>query len=200
MPKIIAENYPFILILIVIMAASGSLGGLVNYYLARSENPNQSNLKESLVIGIAASFLMPLFLQMISSNLLEGARTSDPLKLFVFAGFCLIAAVSSKAFIRTLSDQVLKEARAAKAQAQEADVKADDAKGAAAYAARQAEFAVASAKSPLEPTTEKTLDTILALPQEYNQIRESQKSGAARTGAMTNVVRRMIDLVLPCIN
>jgi DNA-binding MarR family transcriptional regulator len=78
-----------------------------------------------MVIGIAASFLVPLFLQMISSDLLQRGA-SDHLALFVFAGFCLIAAISSKAFIRTLSEQVLKEVRAAKAEAQEARQEVED--------------------------------------------------------------------------
>ncbi|HEX8197416.1 MAG TPA: YEATS-associated helix-containing protein [Pyrinomonadaceae bacterium] len=103
----------YILILIAIMLASGSLGGLVNYYLTRLENPSQLSLRESLVVGIAASFLVPLFLQMGSSNLLQEG-VSKPLELFVFAGFCLIAAISSKAFIRTISEKILRDLRDAK--------------------------------------------------------------------------------------
>jgi DNA-binding MarR family transcriptional regulator len=128
----------YILVVIAIILASGSLGGLVNYYLARLESPHQLNLKESLVIGIAASFLVPLFLQMISSDLLRRGA-SDHLVLFVFAGFCLIAAISSKAFIRTLSEQVLKEARAAKAEAQEARQEASYARAAASEARQEVE-------------------------------------------------------------
>jgi DNA-binding MarR family transcriptional regulator len=120
------------------MLAFGSLGGLVNYYLARLESPHQSSPKESLVIGIAASFLVPLFLQMISSDLLHRG-TSNHLVLFVFAGFCLIAAVSSKAFIRTLSEQVLKEARAAMAEAQEARQEASNARATASQARQEVE-------------------------------------------------------------
>jgi hypothetical protein len=128
----------YILILIAIILASGSLGGLVNYYLARLESPPQLSLRESLIVGIAASFLVPLFLQMGSSNLLqEGA--SKPLALFVFSGFCLVAAISSKAFIRTLSDKILKEVRAAKAQAEEAHLEASNARAAASEARQEVE-------------------------------------------------------------
>jgi hypothetical protein len=128
----------YILILIAIILASGSLGGLVNYYLARLESPPQLSLKESLIVGIAASFLVPLFLQMGSSKLLEEGAIK-PLALFVLAGFCLIAAISSKAFIRTISEKLLREIKDAKAQAAEARLEASSARAAASEARQEVE-------------------------------------------------------------
>lgn len=58
--------------------------------------------------GIAASFAVPLFLNMISSSLVADSKT-DPLKLHVIAGFCIIAAISSKAFIESLSKRLLNQ-------------------------------------------------------------------------------------------
>jgi len=58
---------------------------------------------------------------MISSNLLDAVasapKPADPIKSFVFAGFCLVASISSTAFIRTLSDRILKEVKEAKREA-----------------------------------------------------------------------------------
>jgi len=42
------------------------------------------------------------------------------MKLLVLLGFCLVAAISSTAFIRTLSDRILTEARQARRDAAEA--------------------------------------------------------------------------------
>ena len=112
----------FVPMLIVVMLSAGTVGGLLNYYTSQSADPDHSSILKSIIAGICASFLVPLFLNMISSNLIDTIRgsantSSDVSKLFVFAGFCLIAAISSSAFIRTLSDRVLAEAKAAKEEA-----------------------------------------------------------------------------------
>lgn len=115
----------YMMILIVVMLLAGCLGGLVNYFLAQKDDPASSNIWRSLVVGIVASLMVPLFLNMISSNLIDSIRGNsnspgDISKVLVFAGFCLVAAISSTAFIRTLSDRILKEAQTAKKEAQEA--------------------------------------------------------------------------------
>ncbi len=102
-----------------IMLAAGFLGGGLNYLLSRKDNAEGAAIWQSLVGGLVASFMVPLFLNMISSGLIEAIKgkdsnSGDPSKLFVFAGFCLVAAVSSKAFINTLSDRILSEAKAAR--------------------------------------------------------------------------------------
>jgi transcriptional regulator of acetoin/glycerol metabolism len=102
-----------------IMFSAGLLGGGLNYLLSPKEPDNGGEVWKSIVGGLVASFMVPLFLNMISSNLVDSIRGStsnpgDPSKLFVFAGFCLVAAVSSKAFISTLSDRILSEAKAAR--------------------------------------------------------------------------------------
>lgn len=109
---------PTTYILLVIVSA-GLFGGLINYHLESPEQGSTRNLWRSLIVGTGASFLVPLFLNMISSNLLDVIRgssntPSDLSKLFVFAGFCLVASISSKAFITTISDRVLREAREAR--------------------------------------------------------------------------------------
>ena len=115
----------FLTTLISVMVAAGALGGAVNFLLTRKTDPEGSSIAKSMVIGIAAAFLVPLFLNMISSDLTEaihGTSTApaDLSKILVFAGFCLIAAISSKAFIRTLSERILKEVEEAKKEVEEA--------------------------------------------------------------------------------
>lgn len=121
----------FLITLTSVMIAAGILGGIVNYLLERKADPEGSSVGKSIAVGIVASFLVPLFLNMISSNLtdqIHGSSTSSPdlPKILVFAGFCLVAAISSTAFIKTLSDRILQEAKEAKKVAHQAEEKASE--------------------------------------------------------------------------
>lgn len=122
----------FIALVIGVILVAGLLGGAVNYFMTLKDDREGTNYAKSATLGIAASLLVPLFLNMISSTLLDSIRNSasgtvDLTKILVFAGFCLVAAISSTAFIKTLSDRVLQEAREAKKVARQADKKASDA-------------------------------------------------------------------------
>jgi hypothetical protein len=197
--------YPyFIILVIVVMLLAGSLGGVVNYYLGRLDNPDKASLKESIIIGIAASFLVPLFLQMISSNLLATGDT-EPLNLFILAGFCLIAAISSRAFITSLSAEVIRKAKEATQKAEQASNVAEQAKdtaltaqGAAISAQRKIEVVEGRTAPPSEQAAlregtspSEQLDSLI---KQYNEVRSTQKPSGARTSVMTGVVREMIDL------
>jgi DNA-binding MarR family transcriptional regulator len=113
-------------LVIAVIAGAGVFGGFVNYYLSNPDDVPAPSKIRSVLAGIAASFLVPLFLNMISSNLIELIKAGETWRLLVLLGFCLLAAVSSTAFIRTLSDRVLSEVKNAKraAQSAQADVKA----------------------------------------------------------------------------
>jgi predicted transcriptional regulator len=106
--------------IICMMFAAGVLGGIVNYGLSRTNKSTLKDLGWSIAIGLGASFLVPLFLNTISSSLLSGlldgsAEISDP---FVFFGFCLLGAIASKAMIQTLTQKVLRTAQEAKNEVQ----------------------------------------------------------------------------------
>jgi DNA-binding MarR family transcriptional regulator len=108
---------------IVVMAAAGLAGGTINYLLLPAEPPKKgTDWLTNVAVSAAASFLIPLFLNTISSTLLANLLSGNgrAVDLLVFAGFCLLAALSAKAFIQSLSDRVLREAREARRQAQEA--------------------------------------------------------------------------------
>ncbi len=96
------------LTLLVIMLLAGGFGGTVNHLLDKRGKREGHSLLRSIFIGTAASLLVPLFLNMISSTLLAQSAVDDE-KLFVFSGFCIIAAISSSAFIRRISAKVLQE-------------------------------------------------------------------------------------------
>ena len=92
--------------LIIIMTLSGLLGGGANYFSDVISEDEKYPLVKRLIYGLAAAFVVPLFLNMISSSLLEDSK-GDPIKLFVFAGFCIIAALSSKSFLTSISKKII---------------------------------------------------------------------------------------------
>lgn len=93
----------------VIIFVAGLFGGVVNYY--RSYTINSGSHRECMtciLIGVGASCLVPLFLSMISSNLIENSRSDDKY-FFTFGGLCIIAAIFSNKFINSIGEKVLKE-------------------------------------------------------------------------------------------
>ncbi len=108
-----------------VMLGSGVLGGIINFLITDPAQERPLKWWQHVTVGIGAAFMVPLFLNMISSGLIDDIRgandsPSDPAELFVLAGFCLVAAVSARAFIRTLSNRLLQEVRDAKQTAQDA--------------------------------------------------------------------------------
>jgi len=156
-------------IIFVLMLTSGVLGGLVNSFLSDPSDERPLHWFKHIVVGVAASFMVPLFLNMISGDLIDkirGSSTGQPdySKLFVLAGFCLVAAVSSRTFIRTISDKVLQ-------QVKEANRKADEAKVDAATAMAVVEPMV-EAEADADVTD--TLDALKASPAPVTSENESK--------------------------
>lgn len=79
----------YIPILIALMLLSGILGGLANYFALekRTQTNKKIDWRGYVLLGVVAAFAVPLFLNMISSNLLDAGRTA-PLNLFALCGFC----------------------------------------------------------------------------------------------------------------
>src|SRR5262249_15432950 len=102
---------------------SGIAGGTINHALLPPEgNDKWIGWLKNIGVGLGASFLIPLFLNTISSTLLSNLLSGQGKKvdLLVFAGFCLLAAISSRTFIQSLSERVLREAKEARREAKEA--------------------------------------------------------------------------------
>lgn len=99
------------LIIGLIILLCGLLGGYANYHRFETNTSFQSfNLRKSLLTGLVASATVPLFLNMVSSNLLkEASESGGEYKYFIFAGFCLIAAFFSNRFLQSVSDRVIQD-------------------------------------------------------------------------------------------
>ena len=97
----------YMLVILLIMIAAGILGGVANYFLSeRAPDSSRSDWSKYPILGVLAALTVPLFLNMISSNLLEAARTR-PVDFFVFAGFCLIYVVASRRLVENVANKLL---------------------------------------------------------------------------------------------
>ena len=97
----------YMLIVLLIMIAAGVLGGVANYFLRdRQQESSPQDWAKYSILGVIAALTVPLFLNMISSNLLEAARTR-PVDFFVFAGFCLIYVVASRRVFENAANKLL---------------------------------------------------------------------------------------------
>ena len=101
-------------LLILLIAGGGVLGGLANYFMNRTQ-PGwlQGDFWKSVVVGLAAAAVVPLFLQTVSSNLvadcLKSSSAEQVVACLVFFGFCSIAAIFSARFLTSIADKVLRE-------------------------------------------------------------------------------------------
>ena len=97
----------YMLVVLLIMIAAGILGGIANYFLSdRQDGGDRRVWGKHLILGVIAALTVPLFLNMISSNLLEAARTR-PVDFFVFAGFCLIYVMASRRVFENAANTLL---------------------------------------------------------------------------------------------
>jgi negative regulator of replication initiation len=101
-------------IIISIIIAAGLLGGLTNFFLFYNLDYKKKecwiNFFKSILLSICASVTVPLFLQIISNNLLDIPKEDKfPDKnYFILAGFCVLAAFYSKRFLDDLYAKVNK--------------------------------------------------------------------------------------------
>lgn len=94
-------------VIFVIMVLAGIMGGIANFFLSdRQGELGRRDWIKYPILGIVAALTVPLFLNMISSTLLEGARTK-PVDFFVFAGFCLMYVVASRRLFENVAIRLL---------------------------------------------------------------------------------------------
>ncbi len=93
--------------LLIAMFSSGIVGGIISYILSMNDEDGRKCIHH-IILGIGASFLVPLFLSLTSSNLIARIEYERRL-IWVFVGFCLVAAISSVKFISSISSRVMKK-------------------------------------------------------------------------------------------
>lgn len=97
------------LLILGVMVVMGVLGGVANYYLAdKQADSGRRGWVKYPVFGVVAALTVPMFLNMISSTLLEGARTK-PIDYYVFAGFCLLYVVASRRLFENMMERLMSQ-------------------------------------------------------------------------------------------
>ena len=134
-------SFPIILI---IMLGCGLLGGLINYLLPANENTETGNKIrkkwQCILLGLGATLLVPLFLEIAQSKLLDGVYFSfdwqQPVasdvsqhtgsagkNYLLYGAYCLLAAAAGFRFIELLINNVVKDQQISKQQSQISDLK-----------------------------------------------------------------------------
>lgn len=103
--------YKHYIILIIIILTIGSFAGITNFlnHYFKGSIKNKNEAIKYIIGGIGASILVPLLLNMLSSDLIKNSDQFDILNYFVFAGFCFVAGYFSDRFIDSIGEKILKE-------------------------------------------------------------------------------------------
>jgi len=59
-----------IIILVFVMLLAGIFAGLINYYLYSQNDPDKQTLPRCLVVAVGASFLVPVILDALNSEII----------------------------------------------------------------------------------------------------------------------------------
>ncbi|HEU18851.1 MAG TPA: hypothetical protein ENO00_05620 [Deltaproteobacteria bacterium] len=94
-----------ILLIMTIMVISGFLGGSVNYFTGiRSEREERLSLLKYFFLGGVASLTVPLFLNMVSSDLLLTVGRK-PLNIFILSGLCIVFSAATCRLLDTFTEK-----------------------------------------------------------------------------------------------
>lgn len=99
---------------LVMMVIVGLLGGYLSWVNSVHEKSNprdpvcKKKLWKHLITGVMATLMVPLFLQMIGSSLLDKISPNNS-QFYVFLGFCSAAAYVAQRFAGTVSERLLKD-------------------------------------------------------------------------------------------
>ena len=100
-----------IVILIIIIVGMGFLGGLARHLITTKNDFNKTerlnNAIKSVLLGICASITVPLFLHLLASEIIVWEEDFAIQNYFLFAGFCVVAAIFSKKYLDKLYDKVI---------------------------------------------------------------------------------------------
>ena len=130
-----------LIVILGIMVATGVLGGLANFFLnERDSGGSLASAFRHMVLGTVAALTVPLFLNMMSSHLLEATRLKSS-ELFVFAGFCLLYVVVTRRFFDNIAASLLRQVEQVRREVKHLQYSAERAPqpAAAALAARSGE-------------------------------------------------------------
>ena len=97
-----------------VILLAGVIGGIVDFFQLKGRTvisePWAKTLGTSILMGFVSAFLVPLFLAMISSNLIidignRAFNYESFMNILILFGFCLLASMYSPSLIRVISDR-----------------------------------------------------------------------------------------------
>lgn len=127
------EQFGPLIVIVAVIVGTGWLGGLGARMIAgeapaAAAEPPPSKWRFT-ILGIIAAACVPLFLSLVQSGLIEeilSNRNGDRVESYlIFAGLCLVAAISARTFLDSLSKRVLRDLDR---KVEQANQKAEDAK------------------------------------------------------------------------
>ncbi|QDG75343.1 helix-turn-helix domain-containing protein [Labrenzia sp. PHM005] len=169
-----------IVLIVSIMVVCGGLGGFGAWLLSPGFENEGNDIRYKgfgyIVVGIIAAVAVPLFLSMAESNLIDTSGGFANLRDgFVFAGFCLVAGFSSRAFLSSISEKVLNEL---KEKTREAEQIAED----SSEEVEELRRVIAEEATPVAPDANiqgEVLNTIVS------DLNDDQKKVLQATGGLT---------------
>ncbi len=97
-------------ILIAIAIIAGALGGVGNYFMLDLKLDSTTNIMKPIILGIIAAAVLPLFLKLVSSNILDFVEENLQYKnYFNFMSLCLLAALFADVFLQGIYAKVFNE-------------------------------------------------------------------------------------------
>lgn len=113
-------------LLAVVFFVSGIIGGIAGKIISKyTKDKNKNTLFESILIGIVAAFIIPLLLNMISSDLLTQSEKNND-KLLVVASISLLAATFSRKFLYNMYDNFMNRLNDMDARMEDVEEKTDE--------------------------------------------------------------------------
>ncbi len=101
------------IVVIVVIGLGGIIGGTINF--VNDQTKGWCAWLKQVLLSTAAALLVPLFLALARSDLLESLLQSKDIwtssDVFVFLGFCLVGGIASNRFISSISDKILQEVK-----------------------------------------------------------------------------------------
>lgn len=120
------KNFSNLITILIIIVFTGILGGVGNYFVIRNQVLGISksftfnefyNMPGFVVLGLIAAGVIPLFLNIISSDLLQIKESKDNYRNYlIFASLCLVSALFSNHFLPNTYNAVFSKLKAAENQ------------------------------------------------------------------------------------
>ncbi len=174
---------------LLIMLTGGVLGGAVNFYFVPLSPDQPRSLGRSLVLGMGASALVPVFLFVTQSKVLDKlfepvsatlSVTDKSINILFFISLCLLAGISSTRFITSVSDQLITQLKK-DINDTKADVKENQEK------LNQTQQAVKATDAKLTDTAQKALENKATI----RALKEVQKEHSLKVTAAQPTTARM---------